>query len=158
MKNSTKIAIIVGFSTLILGGTIYFFYKRKQKKVKESLLKKVIEIPNAYQNNALIKKVKDKTDYIQGTLDMMTLKNGVIVSTKNGTPNSIGLLQGVWRMHNEEFNKQKNIINSSSDTSQVKDFAKRLVENVENRNIALFNPKDYNYEAKWYKDYLLKKL
>jgi len=154
MKKGTKIAIGVTLSALIIGGIIYYIVKKKKKVNTEQ---KPIVIPQDLSNNELIKSVKAKADYIHGTLDTMKVVDGVVVSAKTSNPYSIGLLQGVWRIHQEEFEKQRSKIRSSNEPSNVKEMALSLIKNVSDRNTLYFNPKDYNYEAQWYKDYLSKK-
>ncbi len=154
MKKETKITIGVILGSLIIGGIVYYVIK-KNKKVNTE--RKPITIPPNLSDNDLIKSVKEKTDYINGTLDTMKVVNGVIVSAKTKTPYTISLLQGVWRMHKEELEKQRTKIRSSNEPNNVKEMALSLVKNANDRNSAYFNPSEYNYEAQWYKDYLAKK-
>ena len=111
-------------------------------------------IDNYNASSALVKSVKAKTDYINGTLNGMKLKNGKIVSANREHPFSIGLLEGIWRMHNEDFNKEKKKVSDSTESLQTKNFANKLIQDTERRSIAIFSPQYYNYQAKWYKDYL----
>ena len=131
MKKGTKIAIGVTLSALIIGGIIYYIVKKKKKVNTEQ---KPIVIPQDLSNNELIKSVKAKADYIHGTLDTMKVVDGVVVSAKTSNPYSIGLLQGVWRIHQEEFEKQRSKIRSSNEPSNVKEMALSLIKNVSDRN------------------------
>jgi len=154
MTNTQKIGIGISIGALIIGGIVYYIIKKKKKA---NTKQKPIIIPPNLTNNVLIKSVKEKTDYIHGTLDTMKVVNNEIVSAKTSNPYSIGLLQGVWRIHQEELEKQRNKIKRSKEPSNIKDFAFSLVNNVNDRNSTYFNPKEYNYQAQWYKDYLAKK-
>ena len=164
MTTTTKI-IIGATATILIGGGVWYFIKKrktpKQPLKKDEEVKQVtkqVAIPKDYSNNELVKKVKDKTDYIHGTLDTMKVVNNKIVDSKNSNPYTVGLLQGVWLIHQREFDKLKGIVNSSKEPKGVKDFSIKLVENLTNRNSTIFNPKEYSYQTQWYKDYLKKKL
>lgn len=98
-------------------------------------------IPQAVKNSSEFQKQKENLDYINGTLDMMKLINGKIVSTKSSTPFSEGLLQYTWLAHNREFKKITN------------PYLKPILNKTISRNNMLFNPTVYNYNAQWYKDY-----
>ena len=175
MTRNTKIVIVVYASLSIIAGVTYFVWKtnkdkkpvNKDSKIKTSTSQKEllntnnqtsqeITTPVNYNSNPLVISTKNKADYISGTLDTMKLKDNKIVSSNTNTPYSIGLLQGVWRMHNSEFDKLKNAVSISNQPSKVKNFANAIIQQIENKNIAMFDPSVYNYQAQWYKDYLNK--
>ena len=168
MNSPTKIILGVSAIILVIGGVWYFMKKKKKpkgttksnsldiSKDSVSVPKDALSIPKDYSNNELVKQIQDKTNYIHGTLETMKVVDNKIVNPKSGNPYSIGLLQGVWRIHKKQFDKLKLKINNSNELKGVKDFANKLVSNVDNRNTSIFSPKQYSYEAQWYKDYLKK--
>jgi hypothetical protein len=146
----TRTKIIIGFATVIgVGATVWFlsWIKKNKKGVR------IFTVPQEYDSNPLVKNIKSKTNYILGTIDTMQLKNGVIVNKNNSLIN-IGLLQGIWRMHTEEMDRLKKIVSSSNEPNNVKEVAYKLIENANDNNSAMFDPKFYNRESQWYKDYL----
>jgi hypothetical protein len=149
MEKRTKIIIGVA-SALAIGAGVWYFFWRKNNMSSVT----TIEVPPSYANNPLVVSTKSKTNYILGTLDTMQLKNGVIVNKKTGSPIVIGLLQGIWRMHTEELERLKDVVDKSNEPSDVKNVAYRLIENATHNNVQMFDPKEYSYQAQWYKDYL----
>jgi hypothetical protein len=148
-----KTKIIISASALILvSAAWYLLWYKKRNKISAT---KIVEIPKKHQDNPLIVSTKNKIDYIVGTLDTMQLKKGVIVS-KSGSPYDVGLLQGVWRIHNNQIDELKRKVDVSTQPKEVKDIAYEMIKNVSDSNVSIFNPKEYSYEAQWYKDYLKK--
>lgn len=155
MEKKTK--IIIGASVALTAGIAawYFLWFKKRNKTV-TVEDAEVKIPATYEASPLVISVKEKADYIIGTLATMKLKNGVIVSVKSEHPYSIGLLQGVWRMHNEELDKLRGLVNNSSEPQGAKSAANKLIENALGHNDEMFDKNEYNYDAQWYKDYLAK--
>lgn len=173
MKFDKKTLIIGGITLAVIAGVVTFFVIRRKNGKNNDLIDPSLSTspstrsqegstltedeptPPEVLNSKLYKESKDTLDYINGTLDMMKLKGGEIVSSTSGKPYSVGILQYNWLVHNKEFNKVlENMAKSSN--AKAKPYVQKMLNETIARNTSIFDPKKYNYEANWYLEYKAK--
>jgi hypothetical protein len=170
MRQSVKIALIMGGMALTAGIGYLLFSREdedddskppttKPPTTKPPTTKPPTTKPSTtvdYSLHPKIKKLKKKIDTIYLTLEDLENRNGVVVYKSSGKPVSYGLDQGVWILTQRDITGLKNALNAETIKPEVKQFGLEVIEKLQRHLDSIFDPKFYNYNTDWYKEYLKK--
>jgi hypothetical protein len=159
MKKGTIIALTL--SGLVLAGVgIGLYWHRRKKPNKKGdtveVKSKTVVVNETYDKSPEIKKLKDSIGKVNYNIFTICHKgNDVMVDCNTGGKYSAGLVQGIWiqqiralyKMESEFYAKHPS-------SSKIGKYGKGLITSLEATINSKFDPKYYNTNRDFYKEYL----
>tara|TARA_B110000211_G_C13809322_1_gene434180 strand:+ start:35 stop:535 length:501 start_codon:yes stop_codon:yes gene_type:complete len=159
MNKKTKIAILLTAIAII--GTavgVHFYRKPKENKnVKKPFNsnKKPVNINVSFEKTSAIKNLKKSIAKGYYSMEIMCSKSGsIIVHCKTLKPVKPSLAQSLWIQMKRYANSMRKSLNQDTNNSEIKSYGENLIKNFNSTIDTKFNPKYYNPNTYWYKEYL----
>jgi hypothetical protein len=176
MNKKLVIGIIAG--VVVLGGVGIFLYMRKKKKLNKgkeggkqgiannvvtsegkeevATIEKVEPEPN-YDGNQAIKTLKEDIGKGYYTMEIICpVGDGTAKHCETGGKYSDGLVQGVWIQMKRGVKRYRDKMNTATSDSKVRAYGEKLLGALNTDIDKKFDPKFFNTNMQWYKDYLAK--
>jgi hypothetical protein len=154
MKKETNIALITTGAIVVVAGVSAYFFLRKIGMFRKGIKKKPTINPSFEKMNA-IKNLKTIISKEESLIETMCPKgSGVMVDCRTGSKFSSGLVQGVWIQRRRSINGMRRTLNDTVQNTKVKKYGEGFIESFESLVDRKFDPKHYNKNTDWYREYL----
>lgn len=163
MNRNLKIGIGIT-SLLIIAGTLIYIRSRKRRsfskseidlKVNDRLNNRNVNV-ESFEKEPVVRNIKDQLKSAYYPLEILENRNGQVFSKTSGKKVDDGLAKSVWIQVMRRKKELQRQIQNFNVTDSVRLYATTLVDNFEKYINSIFDPKKYNTNTLWYREYINK--